>query len=156
MTLLAVTPAEVSDDCATVERLSAAASAVNVSIDQRIVDQVRVRVEHFAVKRQVSRVVDLTTMRVARARRALLRRADSIARHSSRETRSRIAPLLHGVRAAASAPLSAGAERALDELAAADVPDDQWLRAINAFAATHAKPPAPRVELLALLILRAD
>lgn len=155
--LLAVTGPEVSTDTAAVECLCAAAGGDSVTIDARVIEETRHRVESFLSAREVSGVVDLTALHLARTRRALLQRADSIARVAPREMRPRIAPLLHGVRAAAAAPLSAGAERALDELAGADLPDHAWLRAINEFAAAHARPqPVGPSEILALLLLRAD
>jgi superfamily II DNA or RNA helicase len=155
--LLAVIKGVVNTNAAAVERLCAAAGGDSGTIDRQGIDDTRRCVERFLSERQVSTVVDLTTLHVARTRRALLQRADSIARFAPRDMRPRIAPLLHGVRAAAAAPLSAGAERALDELAGADLPDDAWLRAINEFAAAHARPqPVAPPEILALLLLRAD
>jgi superfamily II DNA or RNA helicase len=154
--LLAVTDSRVSEDRGVVERLCASAGDESVAVDACLITETRHRVERFLSARQVSNVVDLAALRVARTRRALLRRANAIARGVSREMRPRITPLLHAVRAAAAAPLSAGAERALHELAEADLPDDAWLHAINAFAAAHAKPPpAASAEILALLLLRA-
>ena len=154
VTLLAIGDGWVSERTADVERLCAAAGGESAAIDAGLVDQVRRLVERFLVRRQVSDVVDLTAMHVARARRALLQRADSIARYASREQRPRIGPLLHAVRAAAMSPLSAGAEHALHELAEAELSDDAWLRAIDEFAAVHAsRSPLPRDEILAVLIL---
>jgi hypothetical protein len=155
--LLAVVDSEVIEDAAVVARLCAAASGEEVMVDASLVAETRDRVERFVSARRVSEVVDLTTLHVARARRGLLQRVDAIARSASRETRPRIASLLHAVRAAAAAPLSAGAERAFEELAAAELPDDVWLRAVGRFAAAHASPrPPASVEILALLLLRAS
>lgn len=155
VTLLAIGDGRVSEETAEVERLCAGAGGETASIDAGLVDETHRLVEHFLVRRQVSGVVDVTAMHVARARRALLQRADSIARGASREQRPRLAPLLHAVRAAATSSLSAGAERALHELTEAALPDDAWLRAIEEFAAVHAnRSPLPSVEVLALLILR--
>lgn len=155
--LLALVDGAVREDAETVERLCACAGGAGVALDGPLIDEVRERIERFLRARRVSHVVDLAALHVARARRVLLRRADSIARGASREMRPRIAPLLRAVRAAATAPLSAGAERALDQLAGAALPDEAWLRAIGEFEGMRtSRPPAPPAELLALLILRAD
>lgn len=155
--LFGVTDSRVSDDRDIVERLCRAAGGDSVAVDAVLVAETLRRVETFLNARRVSKVVEPTALHVARTRRALLRRADGIARCASREMRPRITPLLHAVRAAAAAPLSAGGERALAELAEAELPDAVWLRAIDEFASAHARPlPAARVEVLALLLLRAD
>jgi hypothetical protein len=59
-------------------------------------------------------------------------------------------------RRVATAPLGAGAERALGVLAEAEMPDEAWLAAVAAFADAHnrALAGAPRsVEIIAMLLL---
>jgi hypothetical protein len=103
----------------------------------------------------VSDVVDLPALRVAHSRRALLRRVDTIARRAPRHAQPQLAPLMRAARSAATAPLSAGAERVLDDLAHAPMNDAAWLHAVGEFAALNArKRDAVSSEILALLILR--
>ena len=157
ITLLAMTGTRVTEDVATVERLCAAAGGESATIDDHVITETRARIDCFLVGRDVSGIVAPPVMYVARVRRALLQRAECIARRAPRENRPRFAALFHGVRAVALAPLSAGSEAALDDLARAELPDEAWLRAINEFAATHTRRlSAPHAEILALLILRSD
>jgi superfamily II DNA or RNA helicase len=97
--------------------------------------------------------VDLTAMRVARSRRSVLHRADGIARRLPRHARVRVASLVSAARAAATATLSAGAERVLDELAHAPMPDEAWLQAVGQFARLHARPDhgTSRVDVVLLV-----
>ena len=60
-------------------------------------------------------------------------------------------------RTAATATLSAGAERVLDELAHASLGDEAWLHAVGEFASLHVRRNRQdSAEILALLILRRD
>jgi sarcosine oxidase delta subunit len=61
---------------------------------------------------------------------------------------------MRAARTAATATLSAGAERVLDELARAAMQDEAWLHAVGEFAALHAQRETVTPEVLALLVLR--
>lgn len=83
--------------------------------------------------------VDLRAATAARGRRATLARvAQSLAR-VPRHQRSLIAPLADAARAVATAPLGEGAERILETLARAPLPDEAWLRSIAAFGEVNAR-----------------
>jgi hypothetical protein len=112
------------------------------------------RIESWLRRRIVADVVDLPALRIARSRRALLRRVDTIARRAPRHAQPQLAPLMRAARTAATATLSAGAERVLDELAHAPMQDEAWLHAVGEFAALHAQREAGAPEVLALLVLR--
>ena len=147
----------VTDDAETLIRLCAVADGPDAAVDEGAARRAREMLERHFLTRGVSEAVHLETMHVARSRRALLRRLSTIARRTSRDGRSRLAPLMRAARAAATTPLSAGAERLLDQLAQAPMADDVWLHAVNEFAAVHArrKRGAER-EILALLLLQPD
>lgn len=151
----AVAGSRVSNDDETLERLCAAANGEDVSVDERAARQARTALERHLASHVVSGVVDRPTMHVARSRRAVLRRLDTLSRRTSRESRPRLAPLLRAARTAATLPLSAGAEEVLEELARAPMTDDAWLRAVHEFAVIHARPQRDdRPAILALLILQ--
>jgi len=111
-------------------------------------------IQQWLDRRTVSGVVDLSAVRIATSRRWMLQRVNSIARRAPRHQQPRLAPLVRAARGAATATLSAGAERVLGELARSDLPDEAWLQAIGEFASLNARGHAARNEILALLILR--
>jgi hypothetical protein len=152
--LVAVVDGRVIEARETVERLILAAGGGGVTVDPAELSAVQGTVERWLRHRVVLDVVDLPALRVARSRRALLHRVDTISRLAPRQAQPRLAPLMRAARMAATAQLSAGAERVLDELARCPMSDDAWLRAIGEFAALHARGEragAPR--LLAVLLL---
>ena len=95
----------------------------------------------------------------ARARRAVVDRIAAIARRTPRHLRPGIAELAASARRTATARYGAGAERVLDQLASAELPDEAWLRAIGTFGQLHApdcpSSPAPgtSVRIRAILLL---
>ena len=99
-------------------------------------------------------VLDLASGGAARARRRLLHRIDAIASRSPRHLRARQMPLAHDARRVATATFGAGAERVLEALADARMPDDAWLTAVRTFAELHVRdihhgtPPVVRALLL--------
>jgi hypothetical protein len=117
---------------------------------------VRARVEAWLRRRAVSDVVDLPALRVARCRRAVLHRVETIAQRAPRHSQPRLAPLMHAARRVATAMLSAGAERVLDELASAPMNDSAWLQAVGEFATLHARGGEAESEVLAILLLRSS
>ena len=66
-------------------------------------------------------------------RRRMLARIACIAQSAPAHRRSMVAQLAAAARSAVSAPMGAGAERRLAELAAATMPDEDWLAATAAF-----------------------
>jgi hypothetical protein len=153
--LVAITPARITEDRAVVEALLADASGPNVPLRDGVLAQAVDRLEHWLRRDAILGVVDPPALRVAGARRAVLHRAAAIGRRTPRHARWRVAPLMSAARTAATATLSAGAERVLDELSHATMSDAAWLQAVGEFAALHAsRPTAPPGEILALLILQ--
>jgi len=74
----------------------------------------------------------------ARARRRVIERIAGIVRRAAHHRRPAVAALARDARRAALLPCGAGGERVLDALAAADMADDAWLRAVGAFGETQA------------------
>lgn len=156
VSLLAVSDGHVSDCPARVRELLECSSGESVATCQTDIQSVRERVDAWLRHRVVCDVVDLPAMRVARSRRTLLQRVDTVGRRAPRHAQAHLAPLMRAARAAATATLSAGAERVLDDLTHAPMRDEAWLCAIGEFAALHARGPARQPpEILALLLLRA-
>ena len=111
------------------------------------------RVQRWADRRRLCDVIDISALRMARSRRALLHRVDGISRRTPRHAQPRLAPLVRAVRATATATLSAGAERVLDELARAPLADEAWLHAVGQFAELHARERRGEARVEAVLLL---
>jgi hypothetical protein len=70
-----------------------------------------------------------------------------------------LAPLADTARAIATAPLGEGAERILETLVRAELPDEAWLRSIATFGELNARPAGPRIraghgDVIAVVLLR--
>jgi superfamily II DNA or RNA helicase len=109
---------------------------------------VRQQLERWIAARAGESTIDLRAAIAARLRRpALTRVAQALAR-APRHRRAVLAPLADAARAVATAPLSEGAERILDMLVRAQLPDEAWLRSIATFGQINAPardaPPSIR------------
>lgn len=155
--LVSVEGAQVSDRPDCVEAFTACDSGADAALDVVEAQRIRRLVEGWLRRRAVAGVMDLPAVRVASARRALLQRVDTIARRVPRHRQPELAPLVRAARTAAAATLSAGAERVLDQLTHAPLPDAAWLHAVGEFAAIHARArDAGPGQLLALLVFRTS
>jgi hypothetical protein len=154
--LVGVTGSHVSDARDFVEDLLAHADGADHDVTFDLVERVEGYVSNWLRRLDVGSVVSLPALHTARSRRSLLRRVDGIARRTPRHAQPRLAPLVHAVRAAATATLPAGAERVLEELTRAPMADHAWLQAVGQFAELHARgAPAPepaRIEAMLLLV----
>jgi len=74
----------------------------------------------------------------AHARRDVIRRIAAITHSAPPHLRPQLSGLASRARKAATIPMGAGAERILEELAAAELGDEPWLRAVGTFAEIHA------------------
>ncbi len=103
-------------------------------------------------------IVQLPASATARSRQRILRRVNSIARRARRHERAGMSACLAAARRAATVTMPAGAERVLEDLARAPLPDEAWLRAITEFAAIHGRgaEAAPDEVLAVLLLAPAD
>jgi superfamily II DNA or RNA helicase len=109
---------------------------------------VRQQLERWIAARAGESTIDLRAAIAARLRRpALTRVAQALAR-APRHRRAVLAPLADAARAVATTPLSEGAERILDMLVRAQLPDEAWLRSIATFGQINAPardaPPSIR------------
>jgi hypothetical protein len=147
----------ITDDRGALDEALRCANGEDVQLDASELTDAQQRVERWLRHRSVAHVVDLPALRVARSRRALLHRVDTIARRASRHSQPQLAPLVRAARSVATATLSAGAERVLEQIVSAPLTDEALLRAMREFSALHARPDGnPASQLLALLVLRRD
>jgi hypothetical protein len=142
----------------TIERLLGVASGPDRAVDQTRAAGALSALDRWSAIRRGAATIDLHAALTARARRAALDRIAQSLGRAPRHQRARLAPLADAARAAATAPLGEGAERVLDTLVSAQLPDEAWLRTIATFgelnarpSAANAKPMARRVVALLLL-----
>jgi hypothetical protein len=117
-------------------------------------------VDAWLARRAGVSIAGLVAPRTARSRRRVLDRIAAVGARAPRHRRAPLSPLLAEARRAASAPLGVGAERVLEALAASELDDEAWLRAVATFGRLHspggtlARPAPERPRVLALLVLR--
>ena len=154
LSLLACVGARITDARDVVASLVGAAGGEDAgAVPAGELDALSKRVDQWMERRRLGDVVDISALRVARSRRAVLHRVDGISRRTPRHAQPRLAPLVQAVRATATATLSAGAERVLDELAHAPLADEAWLHAVGQFAEMHARGRRGDAQLEAALLL---
>lgn len=145
-----------SDRSAVAELLSVA-SGREATVDFADCRSIAQDLMEWVQRDRASAIVDLTALHLAHSRRSLLRRVDTIAHQTPRRSQAVLAPLMRAARRAATATLSAGAERVLEELAQAPLSDEAWLHAVGEFSTLHARPSGDdAAELLALLVFRSS
>jgi superfamily II DNA or RNA helicase len=88
-------------------------------------------------------LVDFRTAVTARSRRLALRRAAEMLARAPRHQRMVLLPLADAVRVVATASLGEGAERILESLVQAELPDEAWLRSIATFGALNVRNHTP-------------
>jgi superfamily II DNA or RNA helicase len=104
------------------------------------------RIEAWLADRRGAATIDLQAAAAARLRRAALVRVARALARAPRHQRALLAPLADTARAIATAPLGEGAERILETLVRAELPDEAWLRSIATFGELNARPASPRVR----------
>jgi superfamily II DNA or RNA helicase len=118
-------------------RAVSAATGAPAAVDPHQANEGLAQLTHWLSSRFVESTIDFRAAAAARPRRAaLLRVARALAR-APRHQRSALAPLADAARAVAIAPLAEGAERVLETLVCAELPDEAWLRSIAAFGALN-------------------
>ena len=145
----------------TIERLVDAAGGADRPIDPTRAAGALSALDRWLATRRGAATIDFHAALTARSRRAALERIAQCLARAPRHQRARLAPLADAARAAATAPLGDAAERVLDTLVSAQLPDEAWLRTIATFGELNARPivagtndVAPRV--IALLLLGPD
>ncbi len=116
------------------------ASGDTAALDHTQLNASLTRLSRWLTARAAESTIDLHAAASARSRRAALTRVARALARVPRHQRANIVPLAAAARAVATAPLAEGAERILETLVAADLPDDAWLRSIAAFGELNARP----------------
>lgn len=124
----------------------------------RVISHVLRQIDVWLAARAGASTIDFQAAAAARLRRATLVRVARTLARAPRHRRALLAPLAESARAIATAPLGEGAERILETLARADLPDEAWLRSIATFGALNARPvvrreSGPTEALIAVVIL---
>jgi hypothetical protein len=132
---------DITDDPEALLRLMMYAEGVDTPVHGSAVDGAVATLRRWRSSRRDHREITLDGALHARARRAVVDRIASIARRAPRHLRPGIVALAATARQTVSARYGVGAERVLDELAGAQMPDDAWLRAIGAFGQIHDRTP---------------
>ena len=159
--LLGAFGTDVTDDPEILLRAMSDAEGRDAGIDPPSLDRALGALQRWLAARDDRRDITLDGALRARARRSVVNRITAIARRAPRHLRPAIAALAATARRTATARYGVGAERVLDELASADMPDEAWLRAIGTFGTIHARdaalpgPGNPDHGISALLLLVA-
>lgn len=129
--------------------------AAPATVTEAAVAQATGTLNEWLARGALTRVVALSASSVARSRRKILTRVNRIVRRTRSHERASLSAAIGAARTAATVTMPAGAERVLDELAQAPLPDDAWLRAVGEFGAIHGRARATEPDaVLALLVLQ--
>ncbi|HEY4219528.1 MAG TPA: helicase-related protein [Gemmatimonadaceae bacterium] len=121
----------------------AACSGPEVSIDESRMQRAVGQLKTWLSARAGESLVDFRAAGAARTRRDALQRVAQMMARVPRHERVALLPLADAVRAVATARLSEGAERILDDLVRAQLPDEAWLRSVATFSALNVRGAAP-------------
>jgi len=145
--------AELVEDSRIVLRAIALAAGGDAALDDRVREEAVVRAERWLARRQGAHASGALAWRGA-SRRVALRRIAGLSAHAPHHRRALLAPLSMVARRVVTAPYALGAERVLDELASAPLPDEAWLRALASFGAMHGAREGERTEsrLIAVIV----
>lgn len=131
--------------------------------EEKVVRSAVRAVQSWLESRRAAATVDLQVATSSPSRRLALTRVARALSRTPRHRRALIAPLVTAARSVATAPLAEGAERVLDTLVDADLPDEAWLRSIAAFGELHVRPELPpgtsnrsRVQAILVLVKESD
>jgi superfamily II DNA or RNA helicase len=111
-----------------------------VDCDAAAARAVLARLDDWLASRRGSASIDLRAALTARSRRAALARVAAALDRAPRHQRAALAPLAAAARAVVTTSLPEGAERVLDTLVRAELPDEAWLRSMAAFGELNARP----------------
>jgi superfamily II DNA or RNA helicase len=148
----------ITDDIGSVERAITLASGPEMSCSMPIIIATLDRIATFLQSSRGAESIDFVAAASARARRATLARVAQTLARTPRHRRALIAPLADAARSVATASLGEGAERILETLVKAELPDEAWLRSIATFGelnARHARAASAHgaPEIIAVVVL---
>jgi hypothetical protein len=125
----------------------------DAALDERVRTDAIARAERWLARRRGAEASGALAWRGA-SRRIALRRIAGLSARAPHHRRALLAPLTMVARRVVTAPYALGAERVLDELASAPLPDEAWLRALASFGAMHGAREGGRAEarLIAVIV----
>lgn len=133
----ALDDAELDDATDTLLRAVQLASGAPAPLGEAALARAALQVDRWIARRAALQVAGAALPLAAPARRRVMRRIAAITARAPRHRRPALAKFAALARRAVTAPYGIGAERVLDELAAAEMADDAWLRALGAFVEAH-------------------
>jgi hypothetical protein len=144
---------ELVEDARVVLDALAVAGGGDAALDERMRDDAIARAERWLARRLGAEASGALAWRGA-SRRIALRRIAGLSARAPHHRRALLAPLTMTARRVVTAPYALGAERVLDELASAPLPDEAWLRALASFGAMHGSHEDERAEsrLIAVIV----
>jgi superfamily II DNA or RNA helicase len=145
--------AELAEDARIVLDAMGLASGGDAALDARVLADAVACAERWLARRQGAEASGALAWR-GTSRRIALRRIAGLSAHAPHHKRALLAPLTMVARRVVTAPYALGAERVLDELASAPLPDEAWLRALASFGAMHGARAGERTEarLIAVIV----
>ena len=132
----AVDGAELAENASVVLEAMELVSGADAALDGRVREEGIARAERWLARRAGAQAGGALAWRGV-SRRKALRRIAALAARAPHHRRALLAPLTMAARRAVTAPYALGAERVLDEIASAPLPDEAWLRALASFGAMH-------------------
>jgi hypothetical protein len=127
-----------------IQRAVLAADSVDATVDAAHAERTLRQLGDWIAARHGASMIDFQAASAARSRRAALARVAQALARAPRHRRSLLAPLADAARAVATTPLAEGAERILEALIQAELPDEAWLRSIAIFGEINARPAPER------------
>lgn len=119
------------------------AESSDTDVDERFLTSTLLEIDDWLKHRRGAAAIDFGAAAALRSRRAALARVSRALARAPRHRRAQLAPLAEAARNVAAATLAEGAERVLDLLVQADLPDEAWLRSIAAFGELNVRRRAP-------------
>jgi superfamily II DNA or RNA helicase len=141
-----------------VSAIDLCANGVQATIEPASAEAALQSLTRWMSARRAAETVNLGAVAADRARRTTLARVAQTLARTPRHRRSNLAPLAAAARAVATSPLGEGAERVLETLASAALPDEAWLRSIATFGELNIRQfqpleaRAPVSGVLALIV----
>jgi hypothetical protein len=148
------------DDPGLVAEIVPIAGGPSAELPREELEEALAATARFRERRRAALEADVGAVPSGPIRRALVRRISAIAARTPFHLRGQRAPTLAEARHRARAPLGAGAERALEELARATLDDEAWLAELARIAESYRRrEDGARLALGALrglLVLRLE
>ena len=146
--------AELAEDARNVLAAIELVSGCDAALDDSARANCIARAERWLARRSGGRAAGALVWRGS-SRRIALRRIASLSARAPHHKRALIAPLAMVARRVVTAPYALGAERVLDELASAPLPDEAWLRALASFGAMHGARESEREDAKLVVVIIA-